>query len=89
MMLMVFMCHSLRAFCASSNSSWRGSISAFSSSTRCIACAYCLTACFSSGWCALMIWAGSYVGLLASDNSTFRFDCDTSRSSSFGAPSIP
>ena len=63
-MLMVFMCHSLRDFCASSKSSCRGSISAFSSSTRCIACAYCLTACLRSGWCALMIWAGSY-GLLA------------------------
>ena len=52
-MLMVFVCHSLRTFCASSNSS-------FISSTRCIACAYCLTAC----WRSKSVWSGSY-GLLA------------------------
>ena len=57
-MLMVLVCHSLRAVCASSSSSWSGSISVFSSSTRCIACAYCFTACLRSGCCALMVWAG-------------------------------
>ena len=69
MMLMVFVCHSLRVFCASSNSSWRGSISAFSSSTRCIACAYCLTACLRSWTLSPALWIRSWFcslfGLLA------------------------